>query len=383
MKTSSLHVIASIDRLSGGLGPFVCGLCSAMAEQDHDVTLLTGQIYPEQTTFYDERVRFQMVKSSCPRAMQLGFRSGLKDLLATETFHVLHSHSIWLPCGHHASVAAHRFKLPFVISTHGCLEPFALNYRGWKKTIALKLYQQHDFKKADGFHATALQEAENLRDFGIRKPIAVIPIGVALPEIGEKRKQGEADRARTALFLSRIHPVKGILKLLEVWAALRPISWHLVIAGNDDQDHLQEVMKKIRRLGLDGQVSYIGSVFGSEKDRLFREADLFILPSYSENFGIVVAEALSYGVPVITTDGTPWTDLRDYNCGWYIGTDKESLAAALEEALALSDGSLREKGGRGRTLIESKYQWASIARDMNLFYLWLRGYGVKPDFVVT
>lgn len=385
MNTTSLHIISSIDQASGGLGPFVRGLCSDLAAQGNEVTILTAETPTEQPILCDERMRFLRVrsKSSWSRIMQMGFRSDLQKLLETESVDVIHSHSLWLLCGHHASVAAHGFKLPFVISTHGCLEPWALSYRGWKKTIALALYQQRDFRKADGFHATAPQEAENLRAFGIRKPIAIIPIGVTLPDIDEKRNECKVERIRTALFLSRIHSIKGILKLLDVWAELHPASWNLVIAGNDDQGHLRDVMEKIRRLVLDDKVSYVGAVFGDEKDRLFRKADLFILPSYSENFGIVVAEALSYGVPVITTDGTPWTDLRDFDCGWYIGTDKDSLASALGDALTMSDDSLREKGCRGRVLIESKYQWASVSRDMNLFYLWLRGYGNQPDFVVT
>ncbi len=385
MKTNSLHVISSIDYTTGGLGTFVCGLCSKLADYSNIVTILTAETAMEHQNLLSERVRLQKVnnKSLSSRFLQIGFRSSLQKLLESDTVDIVHSHSIWLPCGHHASAFSHRYKLPFVISTHGSLAPWALNYRGWKKRIALAVYQQKDFSMADGFHATAMQESENLRSFGIQKPIAIIPIGVTMPVIDEKRNNGKVDGPKTALFLSRIHPVKGILKLLDVWADIRPTSWRLVIAGNDDQNHLRVVMENIRRLGLDDNVIYAGALFGKEKDQLFRKADLFILPSYSENFGIVVAEALSYGVPVITTDGTPWKDLREHNCGWYTGTDRESLGDALTDALSQPDDSLREKGRRGRILIENKYQWKSIARDMNLFYLWLRGYGDRPDFVMT
>jgi len=382
MKCRSLQVISSIANEMGGWQTFICGLCNSLAENHDDVTLLTASPPNGEELLLSKNVHLHAVKSNSmwEKISAAGFKSELQNLLSSELFDVVHSHSVWLPCCHQAVVAAMHHQVSLIISTHGFLEPWALDYRRWKKELALKLYQQRDFQRADGFHSTALPEAENLRSFGIKKPIAIVPVGVPLPDLPD-RDDGVPLHPRTVLFLSRIHPVKGILKLLEICHELHPVDWRLILAGNDDRDHLSEVLNMVQRFDLDDQVKYVGPVFGEAKERLFRQADLFVLPSYSENFGIVVPEALSYGVPVITTTGTPWVELREFDCGWYIGLDKESLGSALHEALNLATQSLREKGRRGRALVKQKYQWEAVARDMSRYYAWVSGNGEKPDFV--
>ena len=383
MKTKSLHVVGSIGMNSGGLGPFVRDLSRFLAVQGNEVRIIT-RTGSGTEPFHCENRYLHDIKSKgrLTRLFDIGFKSQIIAQAKGRTDLVVHAHSLWMPCVHHAAMAAKDFKRPFIISPHGCLEPWAFKYRQWKKEIALAFYQRKDFRAADGFHATALKEAEEFKKFGIKKPVAIIPIGVELPNIFPEEKKTGDKHIRTAFFLSRIHPIKGILKLLDVWAELKPSCWRLAIAGNDDQGHLKAVRNKIAKLELAKAVRYHGPVLGIEKDRLFREADLFILPSYSENFGIVVAEALSYGLPVITTEGTPWADISGWDCGWYVGTDAGSIGAALTEAFSLPESSLKEKGARGRKLIESKYQWPAIARDMNRFYSWLLGHGPQPEFVI-
>jgi len=382
MMTSSLHVISSMDRFNTGLSVFLSGLASSLVTHGHRVLILSAITDHHELILCDSEVRMTFVNNFkyWDRVLGIHFKNGLQELLKHEAFNVIHSHGIWLPCSHHACRVARKNKLPLVISTHGSLQPWAYNHKAWKKRAALALYQWRDFKLADALHATAPPEAENLRRFGLRQPIAVIPIGVSLPALGDK-SDGLVRRPNIALFLSRIHPVKGIQKLLEVWAELNPTDWRLVIAGNDDQDHLAMVMDQIGKLELSRSVRYVGPVHGVVKDSLFRNADLFILPTYSENFGIVVGEALSYGIPVITTHGTPWTELRDLDCGWYIGTDKQSLYNAVQQALNMDITSLREMGRRGRELVKEKYQWSSVAHDMGHLYQWLSGAANIPQFV--
>ena len=182
--------------------------------------------------------------------------------------------------------------------------------------------------------------------------------------------------------MSRINPKKGLPMLLDAWAKVAPADWRLVIAGNDDSNHLSVVERKIRELRLADKVSVAGPLFGEAQETAYRNADLFVLPSYSENFGIVVAEALGYGIPVLTTTGCPWQELQKHNCGWWVEPSPAGIEAGLSEALCIKNEELSSMGVRGRKLVEEKYQWPGIAERMLVFYEWIRNGGKQPNFVV-
>ena len=134
-------------------------------------------------------------------------------------------------------------------------------------------------------------------------------------------------------------------------------------------------------MGIENRVLFVGPVYGRQKENLLAAAELFVLPSFSENFGIVIPEALASGVPVITTKGTPWDDMVRCNCGWWIDLGVEPLVAALRQGLEMSDTERREMGMRGRRLVEEEYTWPSVARQMLAVYAWLRGEGERPGSI--
>ncbi len=262
------------------------------------------------------------------------------------------------------------------------LEPWALQHKGGKKRLALALYQRRDLATARVLVATAEQEYVNLRALGLRQPIAIIPNGVPLPD-GDAvlaRPPRPAGAPRTVLFLGRVYPVKGLLNLIDAWARVRPTGWRLQIAGPDEAGHLVEVLARARQAGASEAVDYVGAVDGAAKSALYRSADLFVLPSFTENFGVVVAEALAHGLPVITTHGAPWADLPAFGCGWWIPIGVEPLAEALREAIALSDAERAAMGARGLAYVR-RYDWADIAAQMAAVYRWVLGQGPKPDCV--
>lgn len=179
------------------------------------------------------------------------------------------------------------------------------------------------------------------------------------------------------LFLGRIHPVRGLLELVEAWRIARPEGWKMIIAGPDEGGHQQIVEAAIHQAGLQDDFEFTGSVYGDEKKALYRSADIFVLPTFSENFGLVVAEALACGVPVITTKGAPWQGLQTHRCGWWIDIGVEPLVAALREAMNLPPDTLREMGQRGRAYVEQNFGWPGIAQQMLSVYRWVLGVGAE------
>ncbi len=307
-----------------------------------------------------------------------GFAQQIVQIHGDRELSIIHDHGLWLPSNHASAKVARSHDIPLVISTHGMLEPWALKYRGWKKKIVWWVWQGAAIQSAALLHATAKKEADNLRELGLKNPIAIIPNGVDVPD---NCAQHEAKPERIALFLSRIHPVKGLLHLVKAWAKLHLLGWKLVIAGPDAGGHQAEIQNFIDDAGLGKQVELIGSVEGDAKWQLYEQASFFVLPSFSENFGIVVAEALVAGVPVITTKGTPWSDLNKHACGWWIDVGVEPLEAALREAMALSDAERLAMGQRGRQLVQNNYSWPKIAADMSSTYRWVLEGGTPPGCV--
>ncbi len=183
---------------------------------------------------------------------------------------------------------------------------------------------------------------------------------------------------RTALFFSRIHPIKNLLGLVKAWAQVRPAGWRLVIAGPDAAGHAAEVQRAIDHAGLSDVIQLGGPRFGEEKESLFRSASLFVLPSFSENFGIVVAEALAYGVPAITTTGTPWQCVVSDDCGWYVEPNESALTEAIRDATARSPATLAAMGLNGRRCIETRCQWDTTASTLDVAYRQTCGWRAVP-----
>ncbi len=250
----------------------------------------------------------------------------------------------------------------------------------------MTLFQRRDLVSAKLFIATADMEYESIRALGLRQSVAVIPNGVLFSPTAGLGKEAAAPlpkmRERKALFLSRVHPKKGILNLVNAWAAVAPQGWRLQIAGPDEGGHLAEVMALARKLCIDHAVEYLGELAGEAKALAYLDADLFVLPTFSENFGVVVAEALAHGLPVITTRGAPWADLEIFECGWWIDIGVDPLVGVLREAIALGDNERRAMGARGREYVR-RYDWADIARQTLDVYRWVLGQGAQPNCVRT
>jgi len=380
------HVVAGLHPRFGGPSRTVVHLTEALANQPGLNVALVAQSHIGDPTVAaaTERVVRHMVESRSSWALKLGLpvRDELDKMAQSRAPQLIHGHGIWLPVNHWTAHASRRHGVPLIIQPRGMLEPWALKHKAWKKQLAMVLFQRRDLQTARLFVATAESEYDSLRQAGVRQPVAVIPNGVEFQAIPAEKPQHDEATPKTALFLSRVHPKKGLLKLIDAWARVAPMGWRLKLAGPNEGGHLAEVMGLARQLGIEESVEYVGEVDGAEKAKLYVEADLFVLPTFSENFGVVVAEALAHGLPVITTRGAPWSDLQTYGCGWWVDIGVEPLVRALREAFELGDDERRGMGARGREYVQ-RYNWDEIALQTIEVYRWVLGNGPKPPCVRT
>jgi glycosyltransferase involved in cell wall biosynthesis len=209
--------------------------------------------------------------------------------------------------------------------------------------------------------------------------VAIIPNGVDIPSLMPTLR----DDSRTLLYLGRIHPIKGLDMLLPAWRVVqdRFPDWRLRIVGPGNGGYLAEVKRLASELRLE-RVEFAGPLHGDAKWQAYRQADLFVLPTYSENFGMSVAEALAAGTPAIVTKGAPWAGLENQRAGWWIDIGLDPLVACMEDALARSSSDLVAMGQCGREWMAAEYSWARVGQQMKDTYRWLLEGAHKPEWVI-
>ena len=382
-----VHVVAGLDPAHGGPSYSVPRLCEALAAAGAEPVLLSvaaGGDPPGDATqrgYPDRRFAPDLTRVPGLRALRgsAAFSAALKQEAAGAD--VVHDHGLWLLPNLQAGWAAAASGTVFVVSPRGMLSPAALAFSAARKRVFWKLLQGPVIRRAACLHATSGQEHDELRAFGLRHPIAVIPNGIDLPGPLPDTVACSA-RERVVLSLGRLHPQKGLEKLLQAWAAIEPThpGWRLSLVGPGEERYIGALQAMSRSLGLD-RISFGPPVYGAAKWDIYRAADLFVLPSRNENFGLTIAEALAAGTPVIATTGTPWSRLRTDGCGWWVEPAPEALAAALAVAMAMPRPVLRAMGIKGRAWMAREFSWERAACDMGRLYAWLSGRAEQPPSV--
>lgn len=385
-----LTFLTSISLKGGGPSRSVPMLVKGLAEVDVDITLMTQRSD-------DMNIHALNETNAKLKVLEAGYSDKeIEEYIINEKFDLIQSQSIWDLRYHRLAKIANKHQIPLIITPRGMLEPWSLTQSKWKKRLAFVLYQMKDLKRAACIFTTAEMEARHVCELGVKVPISVIPNGIETDcypcrtSINGVKKQ--------VLFLSRVHIKKGIELLIDAFNKLHSEfpEWTVAIVGNGEPDYIEILNQKVASLGLQECIKILDPVFGEAKIKLYQESSLLCLPSFSENFGMVIAEAMSCGVPCITTNGTPWQLLNgdcttmgatldmlgvDRRTGWCIDLSVEKLENSLHEAMSMNPEALYEMGQRGSRLINENFNYRSVARKTKELYEWIANIGPKPSFV--
>jgi glycosyltransferase involved in cell wall biosynthesis len=370
-----LHVIPSFypAHCYGGPVQSTLHLCRKLAERGCDLRVLTtnangpGAVLDVPTDREVEvapGVRVLYAKRAGGEDCSLAMLRRLPGM--TRWADVVHLTSVYSFAVIPAMTAARLAGKPMVWSPRGALQRWSGSTRARMKDVWDAVCRAV-LPRNTILHLTSAEEAAESAPRYPRLEAAVIPNGVDVPARLNPRP---GDGALRILFLGRLHPKKGIENLLQAVAMLRDLRWGLAIAGAGDPDYTASLRRRIAGLNLADRVTMLGEVVGSAKQAALENADLAVFPSFTENFGIVVAEALAHGVPAIASKGTPWSEVEPRGCGLWVDNQPATLADAI---LRASRMPLREMGMRGRAWMLADYSWDRAAAATAAVYANLTG----------
>lgn len=363
---SRLHVLMACSTLApdSGMMAAVTPLVREIAEAGYDLTVAgaTGRSGGPSAEHEGSRIRMWLQwpwpRAIRPVAEAWAASSAVAGWSRSPGSRVIHVHGLWTAGNVAACRTARRHGVPYVVSPHGMLMPEAMRRSSTKKRWALRAIVRKNLEEAAVVHVTSEAEQAAVLAAAPASRTAIIPWGVDVPP---SARRGYAGQPRVAAYVGRLLALKGVDDLVDAWAQVRPSGWRLRFVGPDPEGYGGELANRIAASGMCDSVSIHPPYSKSEMAALMESIDLLVLPSHSENFGMVVGEALAAGVPVITTSATPWSDVVERGCGWYVPDIAAALAAALQAACGLDSEELDAMGARGREWMLASFAWPAIA----------------------
>ena len=373
-----LHTTPTLDASYGGPSTCTYYLLKGLNFFCHADVLALANSNGNPCSWKDDFIKLVPYDAKTPLLLSRNFQNFLLEHLGN--YDLVHANTIWTAFSHQAKMVAQNCDKPFVLSPHGMLYPQALRVSAWKKKLILPLFQRKDLEEATCLHATCQQELEHIRNFGLKNPVCVVPNCLNIDTNGWIDRV-EDNSVRRVGFVGRVNRIKNIDKLLLAWKKLghRTKGAELIIVGDGDAVYLNELKQFVATHHL-VNVKFVGFLTGSALKDMVRSLDFQVLPSESENFGMVVPEALVNRVPVIASKGTPWEDLNIQHCGWWIDNDIDALSHTLSVALQMSESERIAMGERGRTLVLDNFTMEKVAEKMMAVYKFLLNKGPKPKF---
>ena len=368
------QIVPSLELRHGGPSISVAALATAMGDAGRAVELLTT--HPQTSGPRQQgTLPIHCFKRVFPRSIcrSPGLNQHLQHCDAT----IIHHHSLWLRTLHYAATAVRTDQARrLIISPRGMMSPWAWGHHRLQKQFANAWIHPGAFESVSGWHATSAIEADDIRRLGFKQPICVAPNGVTSPNAVELAAAArhwhkacpKTATKPTALFYSRFHRKKRVLELIDLWLRIAPREWLLLLVGIPEEYSVSELSAYVQRHSGAERIRILS---GADAPPPYAVAQLFLLPSHSENFGLVIAEAMAAGVPALVTDTTPWHSINDEGCGWCVPW--EDYGATLQRALSTSTTDLAAIGTHARDWVIKEFSWARSADLLVGFYRNLQG----------
>ncbi len=366
-----IHIIPSIAEESSGPTYSVKRLIESLINIDLDVELATLNYNNSVSPGYAHS--FDIVGNKRLARSPIMYEWLINKVKIHNKKIIFHNHGMWQFNSLYPGQIANKYKIPYIVSTRGSFSKVAFRNGSILKKLFWPLYQKPSFQNVSLFHATSIDEYLDIRNMGFKQPVAIIPNGIDIPNNFLKKDS----IFRTVLFLGRIHPIKGLDLLLPAWKIIQDKhpDWELKIIG-DDVGYHGSTGYKIKLKNISNQlklqrVDFLDPVYGNEKWQAYKDADIYVLPSYSENFGVTIAEAMASGLPVIVTKGTPWSEVEQKKAGLWIDNKIESIAYAIETLILKNPEDRLHMGQNGKDWMGKDFSWNTIAKNMNYVYDWI------------
>ena len=384
-----MYVVSHTDPKYGGLSSAVPAVAASLAAEPGFEVSVAAFCHPGET-FHPGALRKEMVSFWPTSRKTWALNRELKTSFVNEVRQAdgLHVHGLWEESTAVAFSAARKLGKPYVLSAHGMLEPWALATKALKKRIYAALIERQNVSGAACLHALTVAEAAQYRSFGATCPIAVIPNAVELPEGADAElfltRFPDLRGKRVVLFLSRLHPKKGLDLLVDAWASLAAAypDAHLVIAGPDSEGMQARLTLQAQQAGITDNITFTGMLSGAMKWSALAAAGCYVLPSYSEGLSMALLEAMGMGLPVIATRACNMPEITAAGAGWEIDANAESLTSALADFLRGPDALNWVKGKNGAELIARRYSPGQVTRQMAGMYEFALG-GPRPESVAV